>query len=178
MELAQMKGKKRKTTATTNERTTVTISRRTIITIIGIVLPVIAIVIGVWQGYLPVAERSGWWPYPPVTPVYDIRIIDAQYDAPSYDTAENLNGEWIQIKNAGSTDVDMSGWKLSDLSHHEYIFGNFILPVGGTVKIYSGNGTDSLAELYWGSKNHIWNNDFDTATLYDSSGNLICSFTE
>lgn len=42
-----------------------------------------------------------------------------------------------------------------------------------TVTVYTGEGTNSATELYWGSGNLIWNNDGDTAYLYDISGKVV-----
>lgn len=48
---------------------------------------------------------------------------------------------------------------------------------GATITVYTGGGTDTDSELYWGSGSAIWNNDGDTASLYDGSGALVDSYS-
>jgi|GEM_PF-2596335 len=86
----------------------------------------------------------------------------------------NLQEEWVKITNSGASPVTMTGWKITDEGEkHTYIFPQFILSSGATVTLHTGKGTDTATELYWGGGGYIWNNDGDTATLYDASGNLI-----
>lgn len=93
-----------------------------------------------------------------------------------YITGLDLKNEWVKIKNLGSSSVDLKGWQIRDEGDkHTYTFPSFQLEGGATVTLYTGKGTNTETELYWGSGNHIWNNDGDTAYLYDSSGNLVSS---
>ncbi|KAF5414772.1 MAG: hypothetical protein C5S48_07805 [Candidatus Methanogaster sp.] len=105
-------------------------------------------------------------------------ILAAQFDAPGSER-DNLNGEWVKIKNIGNMPIDMSGWKLSDEQNHVYNFPNgFELSSGTIVKIHTGTGTNTQTELYWGEKSPIWNNDGDTATLKDKKGRIIDQYHE
>jgi len=104
-----------------------------------------------------------------------LKIIFINYDAPGNDH-ENLNGEWVEIKNLGNDDVNLKDFKLKDTANHEFIFPDFVLSPNSIVKIYSGCGTNTDDSLYWCSTNALWNNDTDTAFLYDSQGNLIDSY--
>jgi competence protein ComEC len=106
------------------------------------------------------------------------RILEVQFDAPGIER-DNLNGEWVKIKNIGNIPIDMSGWKLSDEQNHVYNFPNgFELSSGTIVKIHTGTGTNTQTELYWGEKSPIWNNDGDTATLKDKKGGIIDQYSE
>ncbi|WP_276301891.1 lamin tail domain-containing protein [Halorussus lipolyticus] len=81
-----------------------------------------------------------------------------------------LNDEYVDIRNDGSSSLDMTGWLLEDEAGNDYQFPDgFSLGAGETVRVHSGSGTDSSTDLYWGGS-YIWNNDSDTAYLYDSSG--------
>lgn len=94
-------------------------------------------------------------------------------DAPGNDH-ENPNGEYIKITNRATTEVDMSGWSLSDVADHIYYFPEgFVLQPEATVTVYTGSGEDSSTELYWGSDSAIWNNSGDIAYLKNSQGDLI-----
>ena len=86
----------------------------------------------------------------------------------------NLQDEWVQISNKGSSPVSLNGWKIEDEGNkHTYTFQPYTLNAGTTVTVYTGKGTNSATELYWQLDNPIWNNDGDTAYLYDDSGKLI-----
>jgi len=50
---------------------------------------------------------------------------------------------------------------------------SYTLDSQATVTLYTGKGTDTATEIFWGSGNPIWNNDGDTAYLYNDNGNLV-----
>ncbi|WP_240910587.1 lamin tail domain-containing protein [Thermococcus sp. GR6] len=109
----------------------------------------------------------------------EIVIYYVHYDAGGIDHW-NLNDEYVVIANLGCKDEELSGWKLVDEKEHTYIFpSGFILKAGKTVTVHTGSGTDTDTDLYWGEKRAVWNNNGDTAYLYDASGNLVdsCSWT-
>ncbi|MGE5457620.1 MAG: lamin tail domain-containing protein [Methanococcaceae archaeon] len=86
----------------------------------------------------------------------------------------NLQDEWVQISNTGSSPVSLNGWKIEDEGNkHTYTFQSYTLNAGTTVTVFTGKGTNSATELYWQLDDPIWNNDGDTAYLYDDNGKLI-----
>mgnify|MGYP002408763551 CR=1 FL=1 len=88
----------------------------------------------------------------------------------------NCKNEWVKIKNTGTSPVSLTGWRISDEgTKHTYTFPSFTLAPGATVTLHTGDGTNSATDLYWGSKRPIWNNDGDTASLYDRNGRLVDS---
>ncbi len=100
-----------------------------------------------------------------------------RYDADGNDN-NNLNDEWVEITNSGTVAVDMTGWVLKDESaSHRFNFpASYRIGARGTVRIYTGCGTDTAQELYWcNTGSAIWNNSGDTAFLLDPSGNIIDS---
>jgi len=50
---------------------------------------------------------------------------------------------------------------------------SYTLGAGSTVTVYTKKGTNSATELYWGSSGPIWNNEGDTAYLFDNNGKLV-----
>lgn len=104
-----------------------------------------------------------------------IIIKDVSFIAPSPEK-ENLNGEWVEIANEGSSDQSLVKWTLEDKDNHTYAFKNYTLKAGSLVKVHTGKGDDTLTDLYWGRNSPVWNNDGDLATLKDASGNAVASY--
>ncbi|GAA0259309.1 hypothetical protein GCM10009000_090300 [Halobacterium noricense] len=64
---------------------------------------------------------------------------------------ENLNDEYVVLKNGRTDTLALSGWTISDDSGHTYrVPSGVSLAVGETVTLYTGSGSDSASELYWG----------------------------
>jgi len=129
----------------------------------------------IWDESLAAEEEEETPPTPPPQQL-DIEISYINYDAPG-DDWDNLNGEYVTIQNSGSENADLTGWRLVDAASHTFTFPSFTLAPGSTVTVYTGSGTNTQTSLYWGSSSPIWNNDHDTAYLYDSSGELIDSYS-
>lgn len=86
----------------------------------------------------------------------------------------NLNGEYVEITNGSPSSVDMSHWTLSDTADHVYTFPDgFSLSPGAKVTVYTGSGTNTTTELYWGHGTAVWNNGGDTAFLGDDQDHPI-----
>ncbi|ASJ10802.1 hypothetical protein A3L12_05555 [Thermococcus sp. P6] len=103
-------------------------------------------------------------------------ISYVMYNPPGSD----VEGEYVLITNRGIVEVDMSGWQLKDEKNHAYTFPpGFVLKAGASVRVHTGSGGDNSTDLYWGWNQAVWNNDGDTAYLYDAGGKLVdkCSWT-
>jgi micrococcal nuclease len=124
------------------------------------------------------ARRGLWAPNacgPQLLPEATAVLSDLECDAPGND-AENLNGEWAEIRNAGPSSIDLTGWVLKDESaSNRYRFPDrFALSPGAAARIHSGSGVDTAVDLYWGNtESAVWNNDGDTAFLLDPNGNIV-----
>jgi micrococcal nuclease len=115
-------------------------------------------------------KEAGMWKRSKI----NLKITELHADAEGDDN-KNLNGEWVTISNLGSENVNMKGYKLMDEANHTYVFPEFTLKMNSSVKVYTGSGANTSTSLYWGSKTAIWNNNGDTAFLYDADGKLIDS---
>ncbi len=87
------------------------------------------------------------------------------------------DGETVTIYNGGDAAVDMTGWSLSDIAEHIYIFPPFVLQPGAAVIVHICSGVDTAEILYWGRCSAIWNNDGDTAYLRDATGRGIATYS-
>ncbi|WP_211338395.1 lamin tail domain-containing protein [Haloterrigena salifodinae] len=54
-----------------------------------------------------------------------------------------------------------------------YFPSGFTLESGESVTIYSGSGSNSDTELYWGSGRAIWNNSGDTIIVTNADGETV-----
>lgn len=84
-------------------------------------------------------------------------------------------GEIVTIKNNGSNDVNLSEWVLVSVTgNQKFTFPSYTLKAGVKVTIASGGNS---GDLIW-TKSNVWNNSSsDPAQLYDSSGNLISTYS-
>ena len=105
-------------------------------------------------------------------------MFHVEYDAPGIDN-ENLNGEWVDIRNTGTASQDLSGWVLKDESaSHRYTFpSSFSLDAGESVRVHTGCGDNTEATLFWCYGSAIWNNTGDTAFLLDDHGNIVSHYS-
>lgn len=102
-----------------------------------------------------------------------LTVVDIHGDAAGNDN-ENLNDEYIVVRNDGQKTLDLSGWRVQDEAGHTYRFpAGFTLAPGDEVTLYTGVGEDSDAALYWGRERAVWNNGGDTVFVYDDSGGLV-----
>jgi large subunit ribosomal protein L20 len=90
----------------------------------------------------------------------------------------DVDGEYVRLTNGTSSPVDLSGWTLRDsATKHSYTFPAFTLAPGAEVQLWTKQGTDDEANLYWGNRSAIWNNEGDTAFLVDAAGNEVTSYS-
>ena len=101
-------------------------------------------------------------------------VVAIEFDPPGNEN-DNLNDEFVTIRNDGDTLVDLTGWAIKDESaSNRFAFpSGFALTHGESVTIRSGCGQDFGTSLHWCSVGAaIWNNDGDTVFLLDPSGNI------
>ena len=79
------------------------------------------------------------------------------------------------IENTGNSSQDLTGWKVED-DGPKYIFNfpsGFSLEPGASVELISGeSGDDTDKTIFWNNRT-VWNNDGDTARLFNERGLLV-----
>ena len=86
-------------------------------------------------------------------------------NAPGRDN-RNPNGEYVTLFNSRTEATDIGGWSLCDSPSHCFTFPpGASIPANGSVRLYSGSGSDTPTSFYMGSGRAVWDNDHDTATL-------------
>jgi len=117
-------------------------------------------------------------PAPAAIPIQLGRI---QYNSPGTDTTANanVNGEYVVIRNLGSTARSLTGWTLRDAHYHVYKFGTFTLGARKSVVLRTGKGANTSTTRYWGSGYHVWYNTGDRAYLRTAAGTGVdyCAWT-
>jgi endonuclease YncB( thermonuclease family) len=106
------------------------------------------------------------------------------WDADSIDQ-QNLNGEWVKIKNDGATDLPIGGWWLRDSFLDRYTFPTYaVIPAGGTVTVFVGTrpagDANTATHFYWNRRKPIFDNAGargmgDGGYLFDRQGDLRLS---
>jgi len=96
---------------------------------------------------------------------YDISLFVNYYD------------EYVVITNNGNDAISLQNWVIKDEATHIYTFPDVLLSPKANVTLYTGNGVSTKTELYWNSKEPIWNNDGDTAFLFDANGDLASTIS-
>ena len=104
-----------------------------------------------------------------------IGIAFFHYNAEGNDN-DNLNDEYVKIKNSCDYALSLKGWTMKDEATHLYTFPAFMLTSTAMVTIFTGSGTNTPDYLYWNSSTAIWNNDGDTLYLWDEEGNLVLDY--
>jgi len=103
------------------------------------------------------------------------------YNSPGTDRATNLsvNGEYVVIKNLGTTSRSLTGWTVRDAQSHVYKFGTFTLGAGKTVVLRTGKGLNTTTTRFWGLGYHVWNNTGDKAVMRNAAGTAMdsCAWT-
>ncbi|MDP9386247.1 MAG: nuclease [Actinomycetota bacterium] len=120
----------------------------------------------------------------------DLRA-SVHWDADGVDGAD-LNGEWVDIRNAGPADVPLAGWWMRD-SYLVFGAGRVpgfafppyaVVPAGGSVRLYVGcgpNRPDTPRRFYWCQRSTVFENASrarfigDGGYLFDPQGDLRAS---
>ena len=85
--------------------------------------------------------------------------------------AGSLNIEVVTIQRVGDGELHMEGWRLEDSAGHRFIFPDIVLYKGGTVRVFSRAGTNTVNELFWGLSEPVWKSG-KTISLFDNYGIL------
>ena len=78
--------------------------------------------------------------------------------------------EVVSIKNVGSSSVELEDWRLK--SERGYLFvitGEFTLPKGATIKVWTKSGDPNSTNIYMNRDTQFWKDNEDCAYLKDNS---------
>jgi hypothetical protein len=67
-----------------------------------------------------------------------------------------LDNESVEIRNNGGSEVNLNGWKLQAANGKSYTFPGLTLLNGGIVTVHTGEGINTVVDLYWGLAHPAW----------------------
>jgi competence protein ComEC len=106
-------------------------------------------------------------------PANGFQLTEVHADAAG-DDGDNLNDEYIVLKNSGTTPLDLSGWQIRDEADHSYTVPNGVtLEPNAKITIHTGSSENTNTDLYWDSGQPIWNNGGDTVIVVDTEGTTV-----
>ncbi len=123
--------------------------------------------------YLPIVPQNAPTATPTLTPTPlpqpNVVIID-------FNVSSTASKDYIEIVNASSGSIDMTGWWIKANSGERYDFpSGFVLGSGKTVKVVSGSGSSTSSTLYWGLSSPVWLKVGNCAFLKNADGVTIDS---
>ena len=103
--------------------------------------------------------------------------LSVMADAPGNDN-QNLNGEYVVIESTASESLAIGGWRLCDLANHCFRFPDgAVIEAGRRIAVHTGTGQHDGVRYYMGYRSAVWNNNGDTATLYDDKGATVIAIS-
>ena len=99
--------------------------------------------------------------------------IDVVVGAPGSRPGD-LNADYATLTNRSDTTLDLSGWRLCDLSTRCFRFppGASVAP-GDDVVVYTGYGATDGVSFFMNNDRRVWNENGDEATLYDTADRVV-----
>ncbi|GAA1589240.1 lamin tail domain-containing protein [Streptomyces globosus] len=102
-----------------------------------------------------------------------LAIGDVQHESRTRGrTVNDLNREWVEVRNNGRQAVELRGFTLTDREGNRYRFDRLRLDGRSSVRVHTGQGRDTRTDVYQDSRRQIWD-ERDTATLRDARGNIV-----
>jgi LysM repeat protein len=100
--------------------------------------------------------------------------VNAQVEITNVQFPGDVNSETVEIRNLGNV-VNLQGWTLVNEQGDTFLFPEFRMQQGSLVRIFSRQGQNTPAALYWGREIPAWR-DGETITLLDSTGQVQSTF--
>lgn len=79
--------------------------------------------------------------------------------------------EELKLDNNCGSSINMSQWTIMDESRKQYKFETYSLG-SSTITVHSEKGKDTERDLYWNLPSPVWNNDRDSAYIFDNDGKI------
>lgn len=104
------------------------------------------------------------------TAAADGLVIDRVEPDPPGRDEDDLNGEFVELRNDGSEVIDLSGWDIrDDSSSHRFDLAGTIAP-GERLVVRTGQGRSGGGELFLDASSPVWSNRGDSVLIIDPDG--------
>lgn len=110
---------------------------------------------------------------PPIAPAK--LDTDIAVDIISIIGAGTLDTEVVLVRYRGDSELNLAGWVLEDENKNVFAFPQLTLYAGGAVQVHTEAGQDSVVDLFWGSRDAVWESG-EEASLVDSQGNTRATY--
>ncbi|MEI6850300.1 MAG: thermonuclease family protein [archaeon] len=97
-------------------------------------------------------------------------IWEKSYSFNCFNSSIDYKNEIITLENHCPS-ISTENWTLKDESRTTYYFKRNIS--SNLFRIHSGFGIDNSTDIFWNSKQPIWNNDRDSLYLFDENKKLV-----
>ena len=87
----------------------------------------------------------------------------------------NVNSEAVEIRNLGNV-INLQGWTLTNSAGEIFTFPEFRMQQGSLVRVYSRQGQNTPAALYWGRETPAWRSG-ELITLANARNQIQATFT-
>lgn len=82
--------------------------------------------------------------------------------------------EYVVLENASESPVDLSGWTVENEAGRSYRFSDgTALDPGDRITLYSGEGTDTDTDRYWGTEEPVWRTRGETVVVTTPTGERV-----
>ncbi len=102
----------------------------------------------------------------PTLPSLDVEVIEVK----GVTGMGVVSMEVLTLERVGNGDLGLTGWQVMDEDNHVFTFPELLVQ-GGSIRIHSGAGRNTLPDLYWGLSEPIWQSG-EMVTVIDSAGNV------
>ncbi len=86
-----------------------------------------------------------------------------------------VSEEYVEIVNDTDLSFNLQGWKLQRAGGPEFTFSDLLVFPGGSMRLYSGAGTDTTIARYWGQGEPVWSAGA-TAILVNAQGERVTEY--
>ena len=107
-------------------------------------------------------------------PSRDSVVVDELVNDVPGDDVQPQNGEHVVLRNVWSKPVDVGGWYMRDAAYNLLpIAEGYVIPAGGTLRVYVGPGTNTSDRYYIGRPAAVLNNGGDSIALHRPDDSIV-----
>jgi glycerophosphoryl diester phosphodiesterase len=107
-------------------------------------------------------------------PSRDSVVVDELVNDVPGDDVQPQNGEYVVLRNVWSKPVDVGGWYMRDAAYNLLpIAEGYVIPAGGTLRVYVGPGTNTPERHYIGRSSAVLNNGGDSIALHRPDDSIV-----